>query len=339
VTISELPNDVLLEIFSFYQDDQRDTGSEYEDTSAWHALVHMCRRWRCLVFASPRRLGLQLFFTDSSSSKEALGVWPELPIAIHVSNFGPWHPPLQALVNNTIAALEQHNRVRKIRLRGDPIPMLKTFSAMKKPFPSLVKLVLKSDVIQGQIQGSMIPDSFLGGSAPRLQSLEFDSIPCPEIGKLLLSTPNLVFLRLGLIPHSGQGYTSPEAMVNGLSMLKRLKSLCLTFHWETSRPQSQQESEHPPHFAPVVLPTLTDINFFGDKEYLEDIVSRIDTPLLANIAISFIDRPVSVTSPLRDFIGRTETFGAYSKIDTYPQAYVYPSDGRTKIEFFRPDGV
>jgi len=199
---------------------------------------------------------------------------------------------------------------------------------MKKPFPSLVKL----ELVSNEIQGSMIPDSFLGGSAPRLQSLELDSIPLTgtEIGKLLLSTPNLVFLRLACIPRSGQGYTSPEAIVNGLSVLTRLQSLCLTSHWETSRPQSQKESGHPPPFAPVVLPALTDIDFFGYKEYLEDIVSRIDTPLLANIFIG-LSVSVTVTPPLRDFISRTEAFGTSSKIDLR-------YSGFCAVEFFRPDG-
>ena len=327
MTISEVPDDVLLEIFSFYRDEKCD--KEY----AWHALVHVCRRWRCLVFASPRRLHLRLLCTNASlfnlkPFKKVLDVWPELPIAIRVSDFGPWNPPLKYLV---MAALEQHDRVCKIDLRGYSTQLLEVFSAMEKPFPSLVKLVLAPIVILG----SMIPDSFLGGSAPRLQSLGFGCIPlgCP-IGKLLLSTPNLVFLRLGLIPRSGLGYTSPEAMVNGLSVLTRLKSLCLTFHLQTCRPQSQQESgpQAPPPFSRVILPALTEIDFFGDKEYLEDIVSRIDTPLLANITISFIDRPVSVTFPLRDFITRAETFGAYPKIDTYT------SGDRAEIEFRWWDG-
>jgi len=324
VTISELPDDVLLEIFSFYLDYQRDN----ED--AWHALVHVCRRWRCLVFASPRHLHLRLLCTDKSPVKEALDVWPEFPIAIRALYYGRLRSRIQALVTNVIAALEQHGRVCEIRLEGDPDWLLKIFSAMKKPFPSLVNLKITSNEIPWQ--ASMIPDSFLGGSAPRLQSLELYWIPCPEIGKLLLSARNLVFLRLDGIPRSGQRYTSPEAMVSDLSMLTGLKSLRLTFVMITPRSQSLQASGHPLPFARVVLPTLADIYFYGDKEYLEDFVSRIDTPLLTNITIGFINLWVSVTPPLRDFISRTETFGAYSRIETYF------SGDRAKIEFFRRGG-
>jgi len=323
MTIGKLPDDVLLEIFSSYLGHQR--GNE----DAWHALVHVCRRWRCLVSASPRHLHLRLLLSHESPVKNPLDVWPELPITIRAELCGMWKPHMQALMANVITALEQHDRVCEIVLGGYPNSLMTIFRAMEKPFLSLVNLKIGSIVIDGL----MIPgDSFLGGSSPRPQSLEFIGVLCPEIEKLLLSTPNLVFLRLDYIHRSGRGYTSPEAMVNGLSVLTRLKSLRLTFNLQTSRPQSLQAGGHPFLFARVILPALTDIDFFGDKEYLEDFVSRIDAPLLTNITISFIDQSVSVTPPLRDFISRTETFGAYSKIDTYPSGY------HATIEFFRRDG-
>jgi hypothetical protein len=315
--MNELPDDVLLEIFSFYLN----LPSRYN--YSWHVLVHVCRRWRCLVFASPRHLHLRLILECGMRVKEALEFWPEFPIVVlHM----PWH--LSA--TDAIAALEQHDRVCEISIEGEPESLCGIISAMKKPFPSLVKLIIVSDDVRN---GSMIPDSFLGGSAPRLQSLELYDIKCPAIEKLLLSTPNLVSLSLIRLPPFGRGYISPEAMVNGLSVLTRLKSLHLSFH--SPRSQSQQAIGHPSPFARVVLPTLTYIYFFGENEYLGDIVSRIDTPLLASIAIMSNDPSVSatVTPPLRDFIRRTENFGACSQIDVDDPRH------RAKIEFFRRDGV
>jgi hypothetical protein len=207
---------------------------------------------------------------------------------------------------------------------------MKIFSTMKKPFPSLTYLAIMS-LDRNQ---SIIPDSFLGGSAPLLQSIRFLNIPlsCPEIGKLLHSAPNLLSLLLLQIPRSGPGCTSPEAMVNGLSVLTRLKSLRLSFSLQTPRPQSQQASGNPLPFARAVLPALTDIDFCGDKEYLEDFVSRIDTPLLADITITLLDRSIHVTPSVRDFISRTEEFGAWSKIDADTFG------GHAKIRFFRRNG-
>jgi hypothetical protein len=219
-----------------------------------------------------------------------------------------------------------------IDLGAHETSLLKILSAMNKPFPSLVNLKIVS-IVRNE---SMIPDSFLGGSNPLLQSLEFYNIPltCPEIRKLLLSAPNLVFICLNLIPRSGPGFTSPEAMVNSLSMLTRLKSLRLSFSLRTPRPQLQKASGHPPPFVRVALPALIDIDFRGDPEYLEDFVSRIDTPLLVSLTISFLDldRSIPVTPPLRDFISRTEKFGACYKIDTYS------SGDRTRFTFLRRFG-
>ena len=327
MTIGELPDDSLLEIFDFYLDHRR--YDEFEDTwpGPGHVLVHVCRRWRYLVYASPRRLRLRLLVSDRRPVKEALNVWPELPIAIHALDF---RPMMQTLVTNVIAALEHHNRVCEIDLGAYETSLLKILSAMNKPFPSLVNLKIMS-IVRNE---SMIPDSFLGGSTPLLQSLEFYNIPltCPEIRKLLLSAPNLVFICLNLIPRSGPGFTSPEAMVNSLSMLTRLKSFRLSFSLRTPRPQLQLESGHLPPFVRVALPALIDIDFRGDQEYLEDFVSRIDTPLLVSLNISSLDESIPVTPPLRDFISRTEKIGACYKIDTYT------SGDRTEITFLRRFG-
>lgn len=79
--IDILPDDALLEIFAFYL--QSDP-----DIKAWHTLIHVCRRWRSIVFASPRRLDLRIPFTRRTSMEEMFGVWPTIPIEITISAVG-----------------------------------------------------------------------------------------------------------------------------------------------------------------------------------------------------------------------------------------------------------
>src|SRR5712671_3632342 len=69
-----LPDDVLVEVFNFYVNiyDRR----RYTLRNPWHALVHVCRRWRYLVFASPRRLNLRLEYGGHGPLSEVLDVWP-----------------------------------------------------------------------------------------------------------------------------------------------------------------------------------------------------------------------------------------------------------------------
>src|SRR6266851_7716055 len=212
-TISVLPDDVLLEIFNVYVDK-----AHHED--AWHTLVHVCRRWRCIVFSSPVRLNLQLLCTNRRPVEKTLDIWPALPIVIstRTETSQLWH------VTNIIAALEQHNRVYRIDLQRVPNSSLKTFAViMEKPFPALTSLVLHTN----DENPATLPDSFLGGSASHLRELYLIRIPFPALPKLLLSTHDLVHLGFYGIPLSG--YISPEAMVTCLSALTRLQSFYLGF--------------------------------------------------------------------------------------------------------------
>jgi hypothetical protein len=74
VIIDILPDDVLLEIFEI------DTVNE--DIHRWHTLVHVCRRWRTVVFASTHHLNLQLRRMSKTPVREMLDIWPALPIFI-----------------------------------------------------------------------------------------------------------------------------------------------------------------------------------------------------------------------------------------------------------------
>jgi hypothetical protein len=154
---------------------------------AWQSLVHVCRRWRSLVFGSPRRLNLQLFCTPKTPARDTLDVWPALPLIVK------GNMALSSGTDNIIAALEQSNRVCQVFLLALAGWQLeKVLAAMQVPFPELTDLRLFSD---GETL-PVIPDSFLGGSAPRLRYFELDGIPFPGLPKLLLSATHLVHLRL-----------------------------------------------------------------------------------------------------------------------------------------------
>ncbi|KAH9985557.1 hypothetical protein BJV77DRAFT_1152763, partial [Russula vinacea] len=64
VTISMLPEDVLLPIFHFdrlaYLDEEGDAFPAFRVFWRWHRLVHVCQRWRSVIFGSPHFLDLRL---------------------------------------------------------------------------------------------------------------------------------------------------------------------------------------------------------------------------------------------------------------------------------------
>ena len=152
-----LPDDVLLSIFDLCANEQ-----EGWQKQVWETLVHVCRRWRSLVFGSPRSLNLQLICTSRTSARNMLDVWPPLPlniVSIHYAN-----------VDNIIALLEHRNRVCRIYIRDiSSLNMEKVSAVMQEPFPELTGLHLYSN----EITMSALPDLFLGGSAPRLRSSIF----------------------------------------------------------------------------------------------------------------------------------------------------------------------
>ena len=302
MTIGTLPDDALLEIFSFYVevDDEDGRVNCLED---WQTLVHVCQRWRSVVFASPRRLNLRLICTSGQRVREMLQIWPPLPIVIQ--DWRLWSFPLRVVenVDNIVAVFQHRDRVYEIDL--DPLPLSvleKITPMMQESFPTLKLLALRSE----EESPTVLPDSFLGGFAPRLRELVLDGIPFPGLPKLLLSTNNLVELRLENIPHSG--YVSPEAMATSLSSLTNLRTFSLDFSSSQSRPDNLSPSLA--SLTRVDLPSLLEFRFHGAQDYLEDFLARINTPLLCKSEISFLfEQPFIGLTQLSQFIGRMPKFG------------------------------
>jgi hypothetical protein len=283
-------------------------GAKIMGVEAWKSLVHVCRRWRVLVFESPRRLNLQLFCTHKTLTRDKLDLWPALPLLIH----GAVTSELQDL-DNIIAALEQSNRVCQVSLWYLAAWQLeKVLATMQVPFPELTDLQLHSydETVP------VIPDSFLDGSAQRLRSFYLVGIPFPGLPKLLLSATNLVSLRLFRIPHSG--YISPEAMVALISALSSLETLLLRFRSPQSRPD--WESRRWPPSKRSVIPALKKFRFKGVIEYLEDLVTFIDAPQLNTLYITFFNQIDFDFPRLAQFINRTPT------IRTLDEAHVQFDD-------------
>jgi hypothetical protein len=294
MTIDTLSNDSLLYIFYLYV-------NESWGTEAWCTLVHVCQRWRTLVFGSPRYLDVQLLCTERIQVKKMLDIWPALPIVIQY--FGP----PGSSVDNMFAALEHSNRVHSIALCGlDPSSELeKVVSMMQDSFPVLtdLRLELYSDDKIDET-ALVIPDSFLGGSAPGLRCLTLGGISFLGLPKLLLSATYLLSLQLWNIPHSA--HISPKAMVTCLSALTSLKYFTLELKLPQTHPV--RESRHSPSPTCTLLPSLTWLKFQGVSEYAEELVARIDTPLLNYLHIAFLNQPTFDTPHLFQFVARMPKF-------------------------------
>ncbi|KAI0270221.1 hypothetical protein BGY98DRAFT_1190063 [Russula aff. rugulosa BPL654] len=316
VTIDILPEEVLLEIFDLYVDPKR----KYEGVEAWCTLVHVCRKWRNIVLESPLRLNLRIHCHPAKPVREKLDKWPALPVVLAQYD-EEWQREWG--MDNVATALEQNNRICHIGLCGVPISQMEEIlEAMHKPFPVLTGLCLGSN---GET-ASVDPDSFLGGSIPCLQILYLAHIPFPGLPKLLLSAAHLIDLQLFEISHFG--YISPESMVSCFSALTRLERLILYFESFESFPDREHRPLPPP--TRTLLPALTQLEFGGVSEYLEDLVVRIDTPLLDRLTIYLIDELIPDTAQLVQFINRSPKLNAHNGV-----AHVDFHDWRVRLNLGR----
>jgi hypothetical protein len=226
------------------------------------------------------------------------------------------------------AAIMHPGRVCEIELLGlSGRSWQRLTSVMQEQFPALINLALNSTI------PLVLPDGFLGGSAPCLQFLALDFVTFPALPKFLLSATALVHLTLWDIPDiPGYGYFSPEAIVTGLAVMANLKSLTIGFDlmYHGSRPD--QESRPSPLPTRTVLPALTLFEFQGASEYLDDVVARIDTPLLDSFSITFLNQSILVISQLAQFMRRTTGSQALN------EAYVYIDHDTVQVESLPPTG-
>ncbi len=291
MTIDLLPEKILLEIFDLYSID------DDAEREAWQTLVHVCQKWRNVVFGSPHRLNLRLLCTGDKPVRKMLDIWPPLPIIIRSRTTGVGG-------DNVVAALTHNVRVCEISLHSKPGSLWeKIMAAMQEPFPALTHLDIHTNDEKG-----IVSNSFLGGSAPNLRYFELSGVPLPGLLKLLSSATLLRTLHLWNIPRFG--YISPETMATALSVLTRLETVSLDFQ---TRSYLGRGYRHPPPPTRSVLPALTEFYFEGVSEYLEDLVAWIDAPLLDSFEVTFYPQLIFHTPRLAQFIGRTPNLMACNK--------------------------
>jgi len=301
MTIVILPDDALIEIFSFYLVEASN------HIEPWLPLVHVCRRWRSIVFTSPRRLDVRVVYTPKRQVKVMLDTWPNLLIHIFAYGYSGF-PHYKKNIHNLVAALEHSDRICQVQLMQFSCSELeRILPAMQKPFPALTSLFITCGNYSSLSAMAVLPQAFLGGSAQHLRSCTLWDIEFPGIWKLLLTASHLVTLILWNIPPSM--YTSPQEMTTCLSTMLNLESLSIGFQ----SPQSLHDWRDRPPLTRVVLPSLTEFKFQVMSEYIDDFVSRIDVPLLDKVDITFFYQPIFDTPRLRNFLARIEKFKAHSR--------------------------
>ena len=150
-------------------------------------------------------------------------------------------------------------------------------TVLRKP----VLLLTRLKICPTDLSVLVLPDGFLGGSAPPLQEVFLHCISFLSLSTIL-STNNK--LTLSMIPSTA--YISPEAIAQCLAVLPNLESFTIEIHFATPQPVRNI----PPPATQRVLPVLT-FYFEGAYDYLEDLVTQIDASRLNLISVVYLDRP------------------------------------------------
>ena len=298
IIIDPLPDDIFLEIFDLCLRDL----TEYSVLSMrkWVTLVHVCKRWRRIIFASPRRLDLYITCIYRSPAKRNLVYWPlSFPLVIDYRRRATSHGPSSGDDDNIVATLTYADRIHRINIYAGSSLVRKVVTVMQKSFPMLTRLELTW--VREDWAGPLpdLPPGFLGGSAPRLEFLSLSGVSFPSYPTFLLSASNLLDLQLSEILQT----IPPETMVAGLAVLTRLSTLSIEFDRLTPQPDQWETRSNPP--MPTILPALTDFRYEGHSAYLENLLALISTPLIDNIRIKYFMEDIQVLQ-LSQFIGRTK---------------------------------
>ena len=305
--IDILPDDVLLEIFNFYKDDSK---KQIVLTWKWKTLTQVCRRWRHIIIASPRRLELQVICTNATPT-QLLDHWPTLPITI-IHNLS-YTLNGNDIGNTIIATVNYRDRISEVYITNiNDTEWEKLEAVMQEPLPALRLFFLDSNFLS--IPARVLPETFMGGSAPNLQLFHLQGVSFPTLPTFVLSAAHIVELRLLSVPNSG--YISPEAMATCLLALPKLEYLSIGFD---DSHLSLPHQISPPRTTRAILPALTNLWFRGVSEYFADFVARIDTTrlnLLIIVSLSMdvyfdIPRPRESPGPFNEaeivFSGQTIT--------------------------------
>ena len=196
-------------------------------------------------------------------------------------------------------ALEQRDRVRRIRFHI-PVPKLQNLiMAIDEEYPILEYLIL-ADQLKDKNMVLILPETL---QTPRLRHL---AIGCsiPIRFHLLTTAVGLVTLHLSLYHPST--YFQPTVLLQCLSLLPRLEILVIFFSYAIPNRNLERQLMRTPIITHVTLSNLRLFSFHAVSVYSEAVLSQITTPRLENVQISYLNQLTSSVPQLLHFMRRVD---------------------------------
>ena len=298
--IHNLDADSLLQIFTCYRLDDEEN---WYLRLGWLMLIHVCPRWRNLIYGSWSHLDMCLLLTNDPPSMDTLSHLPPLPLIIHYLD--RTRTITRKDEGNMYLGLQQHDRVRQVVLQAPSSKLRMWLEPMNKLFPILGELSLLSTATDSEKMSQALPELL---QAPKLHRLSLHGISLPKGLSLISSTTALSTLSLTHIRESS--YVPPGHLLARLQGLPHLEELSIGFAIPIPLPSSEGELLSVP-ITPVTLPTLRRLKFRGEHDYLNNLIAQINTPLLERLTISLLFDLDFTLVNLTKFIQRTEGLGCH----------------------------
>jgi hypothetical protein len=222
---------------------------------------------------------------------------PPLPLVIDYH----WQGTYLTAVNEEaiILALDQRDRVRRIRFNLPVTKLQKLIMAIDGEYPILEYLILasphkeKSTVL-------ILPKTL---QTPHLRHLAIDcSIPIQS--PLFWTAADLVTLHLGIYHPST--YFQPAVLLRWLSLMPQLEMLLIFFSFAVPNRDVERQLMRTPIMTQITLSNLRTFGFQVASAYSEAVLSRITASRLENFQIGYPEQLTFSVPQLPQFIGRIE---------------------------------
>ena len=224
---------------------------------------------------------------------------PPLPIVIDYQGTDITAEDEEAI----ILALQQRNRVRRIRFNLPVLELQKLILAIDGEYPILEYLIFVEPP-KDRSTRMILPETF---QTPHLRHL---AIGCsiPMRFPLLGTTVGLATLNLGL--HHPSTYFQPTILLQSLSSMPQLEMFLIFFLFPVSNRDVERQLMRTPitTVTHITLPNLRAFAFQAVSAYSEAVLSRITASRLEDFQICYPEQLTLSVPHLAQFIGKTENF-------------------------------
>ena len=308
-SVDILDDDSLLNLFYLYrpfvlgEDEDEEHGllggsSGWDLERWWYKLAHVCQRWRNLILGSSSYLGVCLVCSKGTPVAEMLAHSPPLPLVVDYFHKPEYSDIAAEDEEGLTLALEQRDRVRRVRLRMGITNLQKFITAIGGEYPILEYLIIIPFV---KNKALVFPETL---QAPHLRHLNLSCFALPIRSPLLTSATGLVTLFFFEIPNPTTCF-QPSALLQWISYMPQLETLVIYFSSPVPGRDMDRLLSRTPIIAPVTLPNLRWFWFQGDSAYLEVVARWITTPRLERPQVFFFEQPTFSVPHLVHLMNRT----------------------------------